>query len=384
MKVMAQSVERGITLVNGRGSVLIDDQGREYIDCSSGFGVAILGHHNPDVDAALRAQVDGLISAHQSFNTQTRERLLTTLEGIFPAQLTNVCFCSSGAETVEVALKYARAATGRQNVIAMNRAYHGRTYGALSVTSGAHYREKFGEMIPGVSHIPYNDVEAAREGINDSVAAVIAEPIQGEAGVRIPDPGYLRELRRLCDKHGALLILDEVQTAFRTGTPLAADVVPDILCVAKSIANGLPLGLTLTSDAVAANVPRGAHSSTFAANPMSCAAGAATLRVLRKPDVLRRASQVGAEFMDALRALPSTLIREVRGRGLMVAVELKRPASPFLQRLQHDGVLALPSGSTVIRFLPSVLIEAEQLHQVVTTFGSVLEQVQPSALATAR
>jgi acetylornithine/LysW-gamma-L-lysine aminotransferase len=381
---MAQAVERGITLVNGRGSVLIDEDGREYIDCSSGFGVAILGHHHPEVDAALRAQVDFLISAHQSVNTRSRERLLASLEGIFPSRLTNVCFCSSGAETVEVALKYARAATGRQKVVAMNRAYHGRTYGALSVTSGAHYREKFGEMVPGVSHIAYNDVEAARAAIDESVAAVIAEPIQGEAGVRIPDAGYLGELRSLCDAHGSLLILDEIQTAFRTGTPLAADVVPDIVCIAKSIANGLPLGLTLTTDAVAANVPRGAHSSTFAANPMSCAAGAATLGVLRNPAVLRRATELGAEFTEALRQLQSPLIREVRGRGLMVAVELKQPASPFLQQLQSDGVLALPSGPTVIRFLPSVLIEAEQLDQVVATFEQVLEAVQPRALVAAQ
>ena len=375
LQPMALTADRGVTLVRGEGALVWDSDGREYVDCMSGYGTALLGHRHPGVDAALHAQVDRIIAAHQSVGTEARAEFLEALDAVLPGPLSRVCFANSGAETLEAALKFARAATGRQTVIATHRAYHGRTYGALSLTAEQRYREPFGEMLPGAVHVPFGDADAVAERMDGSVAAVVVEPIQGEAGVRIPSAGYLRALRELCDAHGALLVHDEVQTAFRTGAVLAADhdgVVPDILCLAKGIANGVPLGVTVTTEAVAEHIPRGSHGSTFAANPLACAAGAATLRVVADADLHRRVESAGSAFAAALRGLDHGAIREVRGRGLMVAVEMRRPATPALRALQENGVLALPAGQNVIRFLPPILIGPDVLARVIGALDRVL------------
>jgi acetylornithine/LysW-gamma-L-lysine aminotransferase len=250
-------------------------------------------------------------------------------------------------------------------MIAMHRAYHGRTFGALAATSEAKYRDPFTPMLPGFRHIPFDDLDALDAAMDGTVAAVIVEPIQGEAGVRVPADGYLAGVRERCTAGGALLILDEIQTAFRTGAPFAFSATaadPDILCLSKGIANGLPMGVTVTTKAVGERIPKGSHGSTFAGNPLVCAAGAATLRVLADPELHLRAQRLGAAFLERLRALQRPEIREVRGRGLMVALELKRPATALIKALQDRGVLTLPAGATGIRFLPSVLIDERQLE----------------------
>ncbi len=360
--------DRGISLARGSGVYLWDTAGRRYLDLMSNYGVNILGHAHPVVNAAIAAQVQQLTNCHQSFDTPARQEFLTALGALLPPSLTRISFGNSGAEAIEAALKYARVATGRTNVIAMHRAYHGRTFGALAATADPKYRDPFRPMLEGVRHISFDDLAALDNAIDESVAAVVLEPIQGEAGIRIPSDLYLRGVRERCDAVGTLLILDEIQTAFRTGTPFAftqSGIVPDILCLSKGIANGLPIGVTVTTESVGERIPRGSHGSTFGGNPLVCAAGAATLRLLADPALHAHVGEVGTYFLERLRALGAPDVREARGRGLMLAVELKRPVTPVIKALQERSVLTLPAGATVIRFLPSLFIERDHVDEAV-------------------
>ena len=362
LKLVPLHADRGISLERGEGVYLWDAGGRRYLDLMSNYGVNVLGHRHPIVDAAILAQLARLTNAHQSFDTSARRALLEALGALLPPALTRVSFGNSGAEAIEAALKYARVATGRSGVVATHRAYHGRTYGALAVTADAKYRDPFAPMLEGVRHVAFDDLEALDRALDGTIAAVILEPIQGEAGIRLPTDGYLQGVRRRCDAHGILLILDEIQTGFRTGTPFAfsaAGILPDILCLSKGIANGLPLGVTVTTEAVSARIPKGSHGSTFAGNPLVCAAGAATLRVLADETIHSHVREIGDHLQAGLRALGLPDVREVRGRGLMIALELKRPATPVIRALQEEGVLTLPAGATIVRILPSLLLERE-------------------------
>ena len=368
---------RGLTLVRGEGSYLWDDKDRRYLDLMTNYGVNLLGHTHPEVTAAITAQASRLTNAHQSFETPARQDFLEALGALLPPPLTRMSFGNSGAEAIEAALKYARVATGRIGIIAAHRAYHGRTFGALSATADAKYRDPFAPMLEGVRHIPFDDLDALDKVLDDSVAAVIVEPIQGEGGIRVPADGYLKGIRERCDARGILLICDEIQTGFRTGSPFAftrEDIVPDILCLSKSIANGLPLGVTITTEAVNERIPKGSHGSTFAGNPLVCAAGEVTLRVLADQSLHARAAQAGVRFQERIRDLRLPQIREVRGRGLMQAVELKKPVTPVIKAMQERGVLVLPAGGTVIRFLPSILIQDAQLDEGIDVLAAAVRQ----------
>ena len=369
--------DRGISLVRGEGSYLWDDRGRRYLDLMTNYGVNLLGHAHPAVTSAIDRQAALLTNAHQSFDTPARQEFLETLAGFLPSSLSRVSFANSGAEAVEAALKYTRAATGRTGIIATHRAYHGRTFGALSATSDAKYRDPFMPMLEGVRHVPFDSLPAIAGAMDDSTAAVIIEPIQGEGGIRVPADGYLRGIRELCTRNGALLIIDEIQTGFRTGAPLAftrEGIEPDILCLSKSIANGLPIGVTIVTEAVSERIPKGSHGGTFSGNPLVCAAAVATLRVLADEQLHAEAAEKGARFQQQVRELGMSQIREVRGRGLMLAVELKKPATPVIRAMQERGVLVLPGGGTVIRFLPSILIEDGQLVEGIDVLAAAVRQ----------
>jgi LysW-gamma-L-lysine/LysW-L-ornithine aminotransferase len=368
---------RGISLVRGEGSYLWDDQDRRYLDLMTNYGVNLLGHAHALVTDAIKQQASLLTNAHQSFDTPKRQEFLDVLAGFLPPSLSRISFANSGAEAVEAAMKYTRVATGRTGIIATHRAYHGRTFGALSATSDAKYRDPFMPMLAGVRHVPFDNLPAMAEAMDDSIAAVIIEPIQGEGGIRVPADGYLKGLRELCTANGALLICDEIQTGFRTGAPLAftrEGIVPDILCLSKSIANGLPIGVTVVTEAVSERVPKGSHGGTFSGNPLVCAAGVATLKVLADESLHARAAEKGQRFQQRVRELGLSQIREVRGRGLLLAVELKKPATPVIRAMQERGVLVLPAGGTVIRFLPSILIEDAQLDVGIDVLAQTIRQ----------
>jgi acetylornithine/LysW-gamma-L-lysine aminotransferase len=367
--------KRPLALVRGLGARVWDADGNEYIDCAGGQGAANLGHAHPAVVRAVAEQAGRLITCPEIFYNDRRASLLERLAAAAPAGLDRAFLCNSGAEAVEAALKFARLSTGRHEVIAAMRGFHGRTLGSLSATWTRAYREPFEPLVPGFRHIPYNDAAALQGTINPQTAAVILEVVQGEGGVHPCDPGYLTDIKAICEAHGALLIIDEVQTGFgRTGKMFACEhygVRPDLMCVAKSMAGGLPMGACLIGPRVGP-LPVLAHGSTFGGNPLACAAALATLTVLREDDLPGRAVLLGQRLKNGLEAIHSPLVREVRGLGLMIGVELRIKVTPVLQALQARGVLALPAGATVLRLLPPLVTERDDLDRVIEAIASVL------------
>jgi acetylornithine/LysW-gamma-L-lysine aminotransferase len=369
---------RGITLVRGEGAVVWDAQGRAYIDCTSAHGVAILGHCHPAVVAAIREQAGRLINCTGIFANDQRAALMQELAEVLPAGLDRFFFCNSGAEAVEAALKIARVATGRRGVVAARGGFHGRTMGALSATWEPHYRKPFEPLVRGFRHVRYNDPAALAEALTGDVGAVLLEVVQGEGGVRLGDPEYLRTAQSLCRERGALFILDEVQTGFgRTGRMFALEhygLEPDIVCLGKGIAGGFPMGAVALGPRVS-NLSVGQHGSTFGGNPLACAAARATLRTLRELDFPRQAAEKGRYFLERLRELQKRKrrVREVRGLGLMIGIEMRVKVAPILQALQEKGVLALNAGPTVLRLLPPLVIGYEQIDAVVAALDGVLE-----------
>lgn len=368
-------VKRPVTIVRGEGALLWDDQGRRYIDCVGGQGTANLGHANRAVADTIAAQAQTLISCPEIFSNDQRAALMARLCDL--TGLPRVFLCNSGAESVEAALKFARAATGRMEIIAAMRGFHGRTLGALSATWNKAYREPFEPLVPGFRHVPYNNLEALIQAVGENTAAVILEVVQAEGGVHPGAPAYLQEAERLCRERGALLIVDEVQTGFgRTGKMFAFQhhgLRPDLLCLAKSIAGGVPMGATVIGERVGV-LPAHIHGSTFGGNPLACAAALAALSEMERLDLPARAGENGAYFLAQLRRIRSPLLREVRGLGLLVGVELRQKAAPYLQALAERGVLALSAGLNVIRFLPPLVISREQLDCVVDALAQVLAQ----------
>jgi acetylornithine/LysW-gamma-L-lysine aminotransferase len=363
-----------LVIVRGEGAILYAEDGDEYLDCSSGHGVANLGHAHPKVAAAIAKQASTLLTLFESFPNDQRAELMQKLTTLMPG-MERVFFCNSGTESVEAAFKFARISTGRTGFVAAMRGFHGRTMGALSATWNKAYREPFLPLLPDFSHVPYNNLEALDKAVTDQTAAVILEVIQGEGGIYPAAEGYLKEAQRICKERGALLIIDEVQTGFcRTGKMFACqhfDVTPDLLCVAKSLGGGIPIGAVLIGPAVQNLVP-GVHGSTFGGNPLSCAAANAALDVMEEEGLAKQAAEKGAYLMEKLRAIQSPLIREVRGIGLMVGIELKQKVTPYVKALQEKHIIALNAGLTVIRLLPPLVISYQQLDQLAAAINEVL------------
>lgn len=366
--------KRDLALARGEGAYLYDVNGRRYLDAMSNYGVASLGHAHPRFTAALADQLNLLTTTHQSFGNPVRAAFLEEVDTIAPAGVGRSFLSNSGAEAIEAALKFAIAATGRHSIVAARRGYHGRTLGALSATAEKKYRAPFEPLPIAATHVGFGDIEALRNAIDDSTAAVIVEPIQGEGGIHVADPAYVAAVREVTAELGVVLIADEIQSGFRTGAPfamVAARVVPDIAVTAKALANGFPIGLTLVTDAISDAMPAGAHGSTFGGNPLACRAGSETLRIMREDGLYERAATLGAQLIDRITGLQSPTVRAVRGHGFMIGIELKQKATPVLRGLQERGVLALPAGSVVIRLLPPMIWEQEQVDE----FMEVLEPV---------
>ena len=363
-----------IIFVRGKGASLFDIDNVEYLDCASGHGVANLGHAHPKIAEALAEQSLRLITLFETFYNDKRAALMEKMGTLLPG-LDRVFFCNSGTESVEASIKFARISTGRPGIVATMRAFHGRTMGALSATHNKKYREGFEPLVPGYSHVPYNNIEALEKAITDQTAAFIVEVVQGEGGVHVADSAYIQAARRICDEHGALLIVDEVQSGFgRTGKMFAVEhtgVTPDILCCAKSLAGGVPMGAVLIGPAVK-NLAPGVHGSTFGGNPLSCAAGLAAITAIQEEELPRQAHEKGEYLRNKLRNIESPLIREVRGLGLMNGIELKQKVQPYLKMLQEHHILALNAGLTVIRLLPPLVITYEQIDHLVDVLNEVL------------
>jgi acetylornithine/LysW-gamma-L-lysine aminotransferase len=367
-----------LTIVRGQGALLFDADGVEYLDCSSGHGVANLGHAHPKIAEALYKQANTLVTLFETFPNDQRAQLMEKITALVPG-LDRVFFCNSGTEAVEAAFKFARISTGCKNFIAAMRAFHGRTYGSLSATFNKKYREGFEPLVPGFSHVAYNNVEALDKAVNEETAAVILEVVQGEGGVYPAAAEYIQAARRICDERGALLIVDEIQTGFgRTGKMFAIQhygVTPDLLTCAKSLAGGVPIGAVLIGHSVK-NLTPGVHGSTFGGNPLSCAAGVAALTVMEEEDLAGQAEAKGKYLMEKLMKIESPNIREVRGLGLMIGIEMKQKVAPYIKMLQEKKIIALNAGMTVIRLLPPLVITYEQIDHLVEVLTDVLTSEQ--------
>ena len=359
-----------VTIEKGEGALLYDTNGKEYIDCMGGYGVALVGHRNPRVVSALKAQLDKIITVHTSLYNKTREEFLESLMKIAPKGLTQLHMGNSGTEAVEAAIKFARKYTGKSGMVAMNGSYHGKSLGSLSVTFNPKYRKSFMPLVEKVAFSPFGDIEALRTKIDSDTAFVIMEPIQGESGINVAPDGFLQDVRKLCDERGILLIFDEIQAGLgRTGKMWACDhwnTVPDIMCLAKGIAGGVPMSATLTRPDILAAMSKGEHSSTFGGNPLSCAAGIATIQALTQDGLVDNAARVGKIFMDGLEKLKQkhSIIREVRGKGMMIGVEMKFEVKDILMDGIQEGVLLLYSGRNILRFLPPLVMSEGQITKV--------------------
>lgn len=368
--------KRKLQWVRGEGAYVWDHRGERYLDCTSGHGVAILGHSHPALVEALARQSRELLSCTETFYHPQRGRLLRRLAAVTPPAISRFFLCNSGTESVEAAIKFARLATGRTKLVAARMGFHGKSCGALSLTWKPEYRKPFEPLLPQIAHVPFNDVEALEKTVDESVAAFVVEPIQGESGVYPAGPSYLQEAQRICQSRGALLVLDEVQTGFgRTGSMFACrhyGVEPDLLCLAKGMGGGLPIGAVGLTERVSRSLFPLAHSSTFGGNPIACAAANAVLDVLEGEQLCTRARQMGALLIERLQNLESSEIRQVRGLGLMIGIECRHRVQPFLQALLEKGMLALAAGSGVIRLLPPLIIGKEEIDVITENLKAVL------------
>jgi acetylornithine/LysW-gamma-L-lysine aminotransferase len=367
-----------VTIEKGIGSQVWDINGKEYIDCMGGYGVAIVGHQNKRVVKAIKEQVDKIITVHSSLYNKTREEFLKILIGLAPKGLTQVHLNNSGAEAIEAAIKFARKFTGKKGMVAMKGSYHGKSFGALSITFNPKYKKAFEPLVEKVSFASFGDIESLRSTIDEDTAFVILEPIQGESGINVAPDGFLQEVRKLCDEKEILLIFDEIQAGLgRTGRLWACDhwnTAPDILCLAKGIAGGVPMGATLVRPDILASMNKGEHSSTFGGNPLSCAAGIATLHALTQDNLIENSEKMGKLFREGLEKLKEkhTIIREIRGKGLMIGIELKFEVKDILMNLMKEGVLMLYSGRNILRILPPLVISKEDIAKVLETLDGVL------------
>jgi acetylornithine/N-succinyldiaminopimelate aminotransferase len=361
-----------IAIKKAYGAVVTDVNGKEYIDCVAGIAVNNVGHCHPAVVEAIKQQAEELIHVSNLYYTEQQALLAEELVNL--TEIDRVFFCNSGTEAVEGALKLARKATGKKEFIAAEHAFHGRTRGALSVTHKEKYRKPFEPLAPAV-FVPYNDADAIRAAITEDTAGVILEPLQGEAGVIIPSDGYLREVREICDETGTLLILDEVQTGFgRTGKWFAREhsgIEPDIMTLAKAMGGGFPMGAVLAREDVAANFGRGDHASTFGGNALSCAAALANIEVIKKEKLVARSGELGVYLMKKLKALDKDYVKEIRGKGLMVGMELSIKCEDIVSRSRELGVLLNCTSESVLRFVPPLTITREQLDAVVGVIDEI-------------
>jgi acetylornithine/LysW-gamma-L-lysine aminotransferase len=366
--------KRDLVAVRGKGACLYDEAGREYLDFAAGIAVASLGHCHPKLVAAIQQQAETLITCPNIMYNDVRSLLLKKLVEVTPAKLTRAYLCNSGAESIEAALKFARLHTGRTNFVSAMRGFHGRTMGAVSATYTPKYREAFQPLIPGFDYVPYNKIDKLDAVVNDNTAAVLLELVQGEGGVNPIQAEYITAVRKICSERGVLLIIDEIQTGFcRTGKFFACehfDLQPDILCVAKAMGAGVPIGATLISDAI--KIEPGLHGTTFGGNPLACAAALAAIDVYQSDNLAQRAAELGAYFEAELKIEDLSQVRALRRMGLMIGIELKQKVQDTLAQLLDAGIIALPAGPNVIRMLPPLIVEKAQIDRVVAVLRQLL------------
>lgn len=367
-----------INIAKGKGAIVWDVSGNEYIDCMGGYGVALIGHCNDRVVNAIKNQSEKLITCHMSLYNNVRLEFLEKISKILPKKLSKIFFSNSGAESTEAALKFSRKFTGKSGIIAMSGGYHGKTFGALSVTHNEKYRKSFQPLLEGVKFVPYSNPSKIEESLDNSIGTVIIEPIQGETGIIVPSDGVLQQIRKICDQNNLVLIFDEIQTGLgRTGKMWAGEhwsTTPDIMCLAKGIAGGLPMGLTLCKPEILDAMKVGEHSSTFAGNPLSCSAGIATIESIIEENLVENAAKVGKIFKNGLFQLKENhrIVRDVRGLGLMLALESRFDIKDVLFDGIKEGLLMLYSGRNIIRLLPPLVLDEGKVAKTLSIMDKLL------------
>lgn len=369
---------RGLTLVAGKGIYLYDSLGKNYLDMMSNYGVNILGYNHPTILGKLIEQLEKLPTLHCSFTNDVRTEAAAEIIERCGGNLAQLYFSNSGTEAVEAALKFAVLATGKKKFIACRNGYHGKTLGSLSATYERKYRKQFQPLLWDFKHIAFNNPKELEETIDKKTAAFIVEPIQGEGGVIIPETGYLKRVKEICNKTGILLILDEIQTGGgRTGYFLASHeekIDYDIVCLGKGLAGGIPFGATLVTQKISQKIPKSIHSSTLGGNPL---AGAGILAVLGLLDekMLAHIKKMGRYFMTKLKSIDSKLIKDIRGKGLMIGIETNTGRDKLLKLLQLNKILAIPAGTNVVRFLPPYIATKKEIDFVVETLKVILSKL---------
>jgi LysW-gamma-L-lysine/LysW-L-ornithine aminotransferase len=367
-----------LTIVRGKGSLVWDDTGKEYLDFMTGYGVALIGHSNDAVVRAINEQAAKLITCHGTFYNDARSEFLEKLAGVAPKGVDKALLTNSGTETMEAAIKLARRSTGRKKLVSMKGGFHGKTYGSLSATWNPKYRDPFMPLLDGFEFAEYGDPDSLSHLVNKDTAAVIAEPVQGETGIIVPPPDYFAQVREICDREGALLILDEIQSGLgRTGKMWASEhwgVVPDIMAVAKGLAGGVPIGAALTTPEIAASLKGGEHTSTFAGNPLSCAAGSATLDFIVQNNLPARAESLGKTMKEGLVRIAGRhkLVKEVRGLGLMLALQSRVDIHAQLLSAQSKGMIFAYSGRDTFRFLPALVVQPDEVTKALHVLDGVI------------
>lgn len=371
-------INRGLTILRGEGCYLIDNNGEKYLDLMTNYGVNIFGHNHPFIMKKLQEQLNKLTTLHCSFSNDVRALSAEKIVKRCGKGLSRVYFSNSGAEAIESALKFAVLATGKRKFISCSGSFHGKTLGALSATQNSKYRAPFEPLLWQFFFIPYNNLEALKNIINETFSAFIIEPIQGEGGVNIPEKGFLKEAKKICEENGVLMIIDEIQTGLgRTGSFLASEEEIekyDIVCLGKGLAGGLPVGATLVSKKISEKITKSVHTSTFGGNPLVCAGILATLELL-EPEILTHIRKMGDYFLSRLKNIESDLIGDVRGKGLILGIEVRDKRDLILKALQKRKILAIPAGENVVRFLPPYIVEKKQIDEAVDVLSEILKSI---------
>jgi predicted acetylornithine/succinylornithine family transaminase len=374
-----------LVLIKGRGTKVYDSDGREYLDFVSGVAVNNLGHCHPRVVVALQKQAQRLMHVSNHFHNEPQVNLAKLL--VKNSFADKAFFCNSGAEAIEAAIKLARRYSrevlkqDRFEIITMHGSFHGRTLGALTATAQEKIHKGFEPLVPGFKYVPFDDVKAVEQSINEHTCAVLVEPVQGEGGVIVPSPGYLKALRNLCDQHKILLMLDEIQTGMgRTGTFFGYEhdgIVPDAAAIAKGLGGGMPIGALLATDKAAQAFTPGSHGSTFGGNPLACAAAIASIETLLEDNIIiQSVEQLGRHFLQRLGDLKKkySFVKDVRGKGLLVGMELDMDGKDIVTACLRDGFLINCTVNTVLRFMPPLIISEEEIDLLVQALDKIFEK----------
>ena len=366
--------KREILIERGEGAYVFDSKGNKYLDCAAGIGVASVGHANKEIADAIYNQLQRISVVPGMFYNDMKAQLLQKLSEITSPNLRRTFLTNSGTESIEGAIKFARYTTGKTDFVCAMKSFHGRTMGALSATFKKQYKDDFLPLVDGFSFAPMNNYEKFIEKVTPKTAGIILELVQGEGGVNIADKEFIKKIRNYCSENNLILIIDEVQTGFgRTGKMFAYehyDIQPDILCVAKAMGGGIPVGAIICDDKI--KIPFGKHGSTFGGNPVAASAALATIKFIENNNLVNNSKELGTKLLKNLQTIKSPKIRQVRGLGLMIAIELKEKVKPYMQKLLDDGIIVLSAGLTVLRLLPPLVITEKDVDKIVEKIENVL------------